>query len=147
MPDMSRANFFHKLWQLASFLFLTLVCVGQGYQSAHLHHVHTNDSVTFAVSVHPLVPESDHDQNHQHHEDDSSHENKNEHNYKKKIDWNVARSKSTTDINFDLLTEVVPAYTLRHIVFDKTYPITQTLSYKKKRYTAFLIIRGPPQLA
>jgi len=144
---MSRTNFFHRLWQLASFLFLTLVCVGQVYQSAHLHHFHTNDSVAFAVSAHPLVPEPDHDHNHQHHEDDSSHEDKNEHNYKKKTDWNVARSKSTTDINFDLLTEFVPAYTLGHIVFDKTYPITQTLSYKKKRYTAFLIIRGPPRLA
>jgi len=144
---MSRINFLHKLWHIACFLFLTLVCVGQVYQSAHLHHFHTNDSVAFTVSAHPLVPEPDYGQNHQHHENDSSHEDKNEHNYKKKTDWNVARSKSTTDINFDLLTDFVPAYTLGHIFFDKTYPLTQTLSYKKKRYTAFLIIRGPPQLA
>ena len=144
---MSRTNFFHRQWHIASFLFLTLVCVGQVYQSAHLHHFHTNDSVAFAVSAHPLAPEPVHAQNHHHHEDDSSHEDENEHNYKKKTDWNVARSKSTTHLTYDLLGESVPAYTLGPVVFDKAYPVSQTQPCKKERYIAFLIIRGPPQLA
>ena len=141
---MSITNFFHKLWHIACFLFLVLVCVGQVYQSGHLHHFHTNDSIAFAVSAHPLAPEPANAQNHHHQEDDSSHEDDNEHNYKKKTDWNVARSKASTNVTFDAPGLPLPVYSLSPVACEKSNPFLQSPSYNKERYVAFLIIRGPP---
>lgn len=144
---MTRNNFFHSLWRIASFLFLALVCCGQIYQSAHLHHFHQNNSVAFQVSAPPLNLAVDHSSAHQHPEEQSSPQDEHEHKYKKKADWNVARSTSITRTSFDAQALCSPAYSVPPIDFVKSTPWLQLPSCKKAQYVPFLIIRGPPQLA
>ncbi len=143
---MFRTNFFHSLWRIACFLFLALICCGQAYQSVHLHHFHQNDSVAFEVSSHPIALEVTHTSTH-HHEENSSHEDDNEHKYTTKIGWNVARSKSLTNVTFDAPGLPLSTYSLPPVDFEKVRPFLQVLSCKKDRHISFPIIRGPPQLA
>ena len=146
---MNRINFSHSLWRITCVLFLTLLCSGQVYQAAHLHHFHENDLVAFKVSAHPIASVVVNENTHHHHEEDSSHEDDGEHNLKTTIDWNISRSKTATHLTFDFgdVLAPVPEYSLGTVVFDKTYPSPQTLSCLRESYTAYLIIRGPPQLA
>ncbi len=143
---MIRTNYFHCLWRLACFLFLALVCSGQVYQSTHLHHFHDNDSVVFELSTHPLDLAVAHSSAHQHHEEESSPQGENEHDFKKKADWNVARSKSVVKLPFDAQTLCCPAYSTPSVDFVKSTPWLQPLACKTEQYASFLIIRGPPQL-
>ena len=145
---MKRINFFHSLWRTACLLFLALICSGQVYQAAHLHHYHVNDSVAFEISTHPFAPVSAQKKNHHHHEDDSSHEEDSEHNLSKRIDWNVSRSKTATHLTFDFGDglALISDYSLGTVVLDYAYPVSRSLSCQIENYTAYLIIRGPPQL-
>jgi len=142
---MIRTNIFSSVWRIACILFLALVCCVQVYQPAHLHHFHIKDSVAFEVSYHPLTPDVAHTSAH-HHEENSSHEEDKEHKYNKNTDWNVARSKSLTNVTFDAPGLSLPAYSLPPVAFEKFRPFLQALSSKKERYVSFRIIRGPPQL-
>jgi hypothetical protein len=139
-------NFFHNLWRFACFIFLVLVCCGQVYQSDHLHHSHNNDSVVFEVSTHPLDIAVEHSSAHQHQEEKSSQQDGNEHNYKTKVDWNVARSKSVIKGPFEAQALFTPAYTPPFVDFGEAPSWHQAPSCKTEQYVSFLIIRGPPQL-
>lgn len=145
---MNGINSLHSLWRIACFLFLALVCCGQVYQASHLHHFHVNDSVEFSVSAHPFASVSAQEKTHHHHEDNPSHEDDREHTFKKNIDWNVHRSKTVAHITFDFEDgpALISDYSLGSVVLDDTYPRVQTLSCQREDYTAYLIIRGPPQL-
>lgn len=145
--SMIRTALFHSFWRIACFLFLAMVCCGQVYQSVHLHHVHINDSVAFEVSSHPLPPSVSHASTHHHHEENTSHEDENEHKLKNKTDWNVARSKSATNLSFDAPAPPTPVYSLPPLDFANIRPSLQALHCKKEPNASFLPIRGPPPLA
>lgn len=145
--SMIRTALFHSIWRIACFLFLAMVCCGQVYQSVHFHHVHINDSVAFEVSSHPLTPSVSHASTHHHHEENSSHEDENEHKLKNKTDWNVARSKSATNLSFDAPALPTPVYSLPPLDFASIRPSLQALHCNKEPNATFLTIRGPPQLA
>jgi len=141
---MKRVNFLHKLWCIACFMFLALVCGGQVYQSVHLHHFHTGDSVAFKVSAHPVSKAVEHTSTHHHHEESSSHEDENEHKYKKNtVWWNVARSKSTVNVAFDLIGQAA-TNSLPFIALDVATFFPQKTSRPKERHVSFRVIRGPP---
>lgn len=142
---MSRTNFSHRLWQLASFLFLTLVCVGQVYQSVHLHHFHTSDSVAFEVSAHPLSTANPHASTH-HHEENASHEDNGEHKHQKTAWRKAPRSKSFVNVAFDSIGLPVYANDLPGIDLEETRPFLPTSSQPKECYIKFGVIRGPPLL-
>ena len=144
---MTRINFSHSLWHIACCLFLALVCCGQVYQSAHLHHFHANDSIVFEVSSHPLDVAAAHSSAHQHQEEKSSQQNDNEHNLKKNADWNVTRSKSVIKLPFDAQAFITLAYTPPYVAFSEAPLWYQPPSCKIGQHVSFLTIRGPPQRA
>jgi hypothetical protein len=143
---MMNINFFHSFWRIVSFLFLALVCCGQVYQSTHLHHSHDNDLVVFEVSTHPLDLAVEHSSAHHHHEEKPSPQGENKHDFKKKADWNVARSKSVIKVPFEAQALFTPAYIPPFVDFGESTSWHQPPSGKTEQYVSFLIIRGPPQL-
>lgn len=143
---MIRINFIHSLWRIVGFLFLALVCCGQGYQSAHLHHSHNNDSVAFEVSSLPLDLAAEQFTEHQHHEEKSTDEDEHEHKYTKKSDWNVARSISIAKVTFDSQALFSSAYTFPRVDFNESTLCPQPPFCKKEPYISFFTIRGPPHL-
>ena len=146
---MYRINFTHNLWRIASFLFLALVCSGQVYQAAHVHHYHINDAVAFEVSAHPFDTASPYEETHHHHDDNSSHEDDRDHNFRKKIDWRASRSKNTPHVSFDFGNglALVSEYSLGTVGFDKIRPVKRKLIRNSECYISYLVIRGPPQIA
>ncbi len=141
---MTKAYLVHSFGRIASFLFLALVCCGQVYQSAHLHHIHGNDPISFEISSTPQDPAEGDASAHHHHAEQSS--NEHEHDYENKVDWNVARSKSITKVSFEAQALLSHVYTVPPVDFVKSTPCPQISSYKKDQYVPFLIIRGPPHL-
>lgn len=145
---MSSINISHKLWCIASFLFLALICSGQVYQATHLHHYHVDDVVAFEVSAHSFAATSAHDETHHHHDDSPAHEDDREHNFKKKIDWRITRSKTVPHEAYDF-EDFVPSefdFFPQVVSSNKTLFSFVSLLSKRNIYSAFLIIRGPPLL-
>lgn len=142
-----RFNFLHKLWRIACFIFLALVCTGQVYQSVHFHHFHDDDSIAFEVSAHLLAIETDHTSSHHHHEEDSSHEDDGEHKHKKTAWRKAPRSKSFVNVVLDGIVQPVYAGDLPQIAFEITQPSLPTHSKPKEVYIPYGVIRGPPLFA
>lgn len=143
---MTGINIIHSLGRIACLSFLAFVCCGHVYLSAHLHHLHVNDSVAFEVSFHHLSPEVAHTSTH-HHEDQPSHRDEDEHKYKKKNDWRVSRSKSTANVTLDPPGLPLRSYSLLAEDLHKSRPFLRALFFEKERYNSITVIRGPPRLA
>ena len=139
-----RINFLHKLWRIACFIFLAIVCSGQVYQSTHLHHFHTDDSIAFEVSAHLLAIDADHTSTHHHHDDSSSHEDDGEHNNTKTAWRKAPRVKSFVNIDFDDTSHPVAVGNLPTIDFERTRPSLPTLLKPNEVYISYGSIRGPP---
>lgn len=137
-------NFLHKLWRIACFIFLALVCSGQVYQSTHLHHSHADDSIAFEVSAHLLSVDTDHTSTHHHHDDSSSHEDDVEHNKKKTAWWKAPRIKSFVSVDYDDTSHPVVVGSLPCIDFERTRPYLPTLPKPNEGYIPYGAIRGPP---
>ena len=140
-----KIHFTHKLLRITFIIFLALVCGGQVYQSVHLHHFHTSDSVAFEINSHPLA--IDHPPVHQHHEDNSSHEEDSEHKHKKTAWRNAPCSKSFINAAFDSIGQPVYANDLPGIGLEKTRPFPPTSHHPRECYIKFGVIRGPPLFA
>jgi hypothetical protein len=142
-----RINFLHKMWRIACFIFLALVCSSQVYQSTHLHHFHADDSIAFEVSAHLVAIDTDHTSTHHHHDDSSSHEDDVEHNNKKTAWWKAPRLKSFVSIDFEDTSYPVVVSNLHSIVFEKTRPSLPSLPKPDEGYISYGAIRGPPLLS
>ena len=140
-----KADFLHKLWRMVFCIFMAIVCSGQVYQSVHLHHFHSDSTISFKVSAHPPYADIGHTSSHHHHEENTSHEDENEHNYKKLAVWrNVFRAKASVDVSFDFaglpaLTDLLP---ITAFEAPKFYPTT--LPYPEECNLFYKGIRGPP---
>lgn len=141
-----RINFLHKMWRIACFIFLALVCSSQVYQSTHLHHFHADDSIAFEVSAHLVAIDTDHTPTHHHHDDSSSHEDDDEHNNKKTAWWKAPRIKSFVNVDFDHTSHPVFVDNLPSIIFEKTRPSLPTFPKPNEGYISYGVIRGPPLL-
>lgn len=142
-----KIDIIHKLLRIIFIIFLALVCGGQVYQSVHLHHFHTSDSVAFEVSAHPLSVANTHTSRHHHHEEESSHKDDGEHKHKKTAWRKAPRSKSFAHVTFDSISQPVYAKDLSDIDFEETRPFSPTSPQPKECYISFGAIRGPPLLA
>ena len=142
-----KISFLHKLWRIACFFFLTAVCSGQVYQSTHLHHFHSDDSIAFKVSAHPLVVDTDHASTHHHHEDNSTHEEDGEHKHKKTAWRKAPRHKSFVNVAVDCFIQPLYAIDLPHIELEEVSSFLPTLHKPSDGYSPFRVIRGPPLLS
>jgi len=138
----------NKLWHFFFCIFLAIVCSAQVYQSVHLHHFHSDSSISFKVSVHPPSADIDHTSSHRHHEEHSSHEDENEYKYKKLIVWrNAVRAKASVDALYDYPGLPVLTDSLPIAAFEVTKFPPATLLHPKEYNLLFGIIRGPPSFA